>query len=198
MQLNDRIKPGMMDYRFTLKDNNRKAYNMFVWFLFFLHIVAAAVFGLNADAKHVKLDLYILLGFYGIIYAVYFLFRGRKNAMETLSLILALLYANFWLKHVGIGALIIFVAVFLFVTVVQGKKTTVFFSGQGVHLTRIFKTVMYPWQQMDNVILKDNVLTIDFISNRIIQAEIADGMETVDEMKFNDFCFDHIHKQDLV
>ena len=187
-----------MEYRFTLKDNNRKAYNTFVWFLFFLHIVAAAVFGLNAEDRDVKLGIYILLGFYGVIYTVYFFFRQQKKTMETFSFIMALLYANFWLKHVGVIALFIFGVVFLFVTVVQEKKTTVFFSAQGVHLTRIFKTIMYPWQQMDNIVLKDNVLTIDFISNRIIQADIAEGNETVDEIKFNDFCFEQIHKHDLV
>jgi hypothetical protein len=82
--------------------------------------------------------------------------------------------------------------------VVQGKKTTVFFSAQGIHLKRIFKTVRYPWQQMDNVILKDQVLTIDFISNRIIQAEIAEGIDAADEIKFNGFCVEQIHRQDLV
>ncbi len=187
-----------MEYRFTLKDNNRKAYNTFVWFLFFLHIVAAAVFGLNAADKDVKLSVYILLGFYGIIYAVYFFSRRQKKALETFSLIMALLYANFWLKHVGVIALFIFGAVYLFVTVVQKKKTTVFFSAQGIQLTRIFKTIMYPWQQMDNVVLKDNLLTIDFISNRIIQAEIAEGIDAADEIKFNGFCVEQIHKHDLV
>lgn len=187
-----------MEYRFTLMDNNRKAYNSFVWFLFFLHMVATSVLVLYSTDRNVSIGLYILLGFYIIIFTGYYFLRSRKKSLETFSLIMALLYANFWLKHVGVIALLIFVAVFLFATVVQKKKTTVFFSAQGVQLTRIFKTIMYPWQQLDNVILKDNLLTIDFISNKIIQTEIAESDETVDEPAFNDFCFEQIHRHDLV
>lgn len=134
----------MMEYRFTLKDNNRKAYHTFVWFLFFLHIVAAAVFGLNAADKDVKLSIYILLGFYGIIYVVYFFFRRQKKTMETFSLIMALLYANFWLKHVSVIALFIFGAVFLFVTAVQKKKRPYFFQRREFSLPASLKPSSIP------------------------------------------------------
>lgn len=186
-----------MEYRFTLKDNNEKAYSMFVWFLFFLHIVAAGFFALNAKDSNVKLSVYILLGFYAVISIIYFLLRNRKKSLETFSLIMALLYGNFWLKHVGVIALLIFAVVFLFVITVQGKKTAVSFSEKGVELTRLFKSILYPWQQMDNVILKDNLLTIDFISNKIIQAEIVENTEAVDEINFNSFCTEQISKYDL-
>ena len=186
-----------MEYRFTLKDNNEKAYSMFVWFLFFLHIAAAAVFALSVKDTNVKLSVYILLAFYAVISIVYLFFKKRKKSLETFSLIMALLYGNFWLKHVGIVGMLIFAVVFLFVTSVQGKKTIVFFSEKGVALTRLFKTIVYRWQQMDNVILKDNLLTIDFISNKIIQAEIVENTETVDEINFNGFCAEQIHKNDL-
>lgn len=177
-----------MPYNFILKDNNQKAHSLFVWFLFFLHIVAASVFALNATDNNVKLNVYILLAFFAVISIAYFFLKGKKRSLETFSLIMALLYAHFWLKYVGVIALIVFVLVYLFVIVVQGKKTTVLFNLQGLHITRIFKTVMYSWQQMDNVILKDNLLTIDFKSNKIIQAEIVEGSEEVDEIKFNLFC----------
>ena len=181
-----------MQYNFTLKDNNQKAYNGFIWFLFFLHIVAAGVFALNAADKNIKLSVYILLGFYALIILAYFFLRRRKKALETFSLILALLYANFWFQFVGVIAVIIFVLVYLFVTVVQQKKTNVLFSEQGVHLTKVFKTNIYPWREMDNVILKDNLLTIDFKSNKIIQAEIIDAAAAVDEIKFNLFCSEQL------
>ena len=186
-----------MEYRFTLKDNNEKAYSTFVWFLFFMHIVAAGVFALSVKDSNVKLSVYILLGFYAVISIIYFLLRKRKKSLETFSLIMALLYGNFWLKHVGVVGMLIFAVVFLFVITVQGKKTTVSFSEKGVELTRLFKTIIYPWQQMDNVILKDNLLTIDFISNKIIQAETVENTETADEINFNVFCTEQIHKNDL-
>jgi hypothetical protein len=177
-----------MQYFFTLKDNNQKTYNLFTWFLFFLHFIAAALFALRTTNDNIKLSMYILLGFYIICGIVYFFCRKYKKALETFSLIMALLYANFWFIYVSGIAVIIFAAVYLFATLVQGKKTTVLFSENGVHLTGIFKTIIYPWQKMDNVILKDSLLTIDFKSNKLIQAEIIDVSEVIDEINFNLFC----------
>lgn len=177
-----------MKYSFTLKDNNQKAYYLFTWFLFFLHVVAAAVFVLNTNNYGVKLDLYISLGFYVTISIGYYFFKNRNKALETFSFILALLYGNFWLKHVGFLAVFIFAMVYLLVTAVKGKSTTVAFTESGIHLTRVFKTIVFPWKEMENVILKDNILTIDFKTNKIIQVEIVENSRMVDETEFNLFC----------
>lgn len=180
-----------MKYSFTLKDNNQKAYNLFTWFLFFLHI-AAAMFTLNTNDNKVKITIYILLGFYAMLSTVYYFYRKHPKASETFSLVMALLYANFWFQQVGIIAVLVFAAVYLMVTVVKGKRTEVFFKDEGVHLVRVFKTVVFPWTEMDNVILKDNLLTIDLKSNKIIQVEIMENSRMVDEAEFNLFCKEHI------
>jgi uncharacterized membrane protein YobD (UPF0266 family) len=178
----------MMKYRFTLKDNKEKPYRLFSWFLFFMHLVAAGVFALKATTYLERLSLIILLVFYVAIYIVYSFCRNRGKAFETFSLILSLLYINFWFKHVSVIAGIIAVVVCLFIALVHVKKTTVLFSDEGVHLTRVFKTVVFPWIAMENVILKDGLLTIDFKTNRIIQLEIAETNIAVDETEFNLFC----------
>lgn len=187
----------MMSYSFTLKDNNQRAYYLFSWFLFFLH-VAAAAFTLNSDDTKVKLGMYILLGFYAVIGLVYYFAAKRNKVRETLNLLLALFYAHFWLRYVGIVALIIFVAVYIMVAVVKGKKTSVFFSVEGIHLSGVFKTAIFPWTGMENVILKDNLLTIDFKTNKIIQVEIVEPEKAVDETEFNQFCKMHIIASDSV
>jgi len=177
-----------MPYSFTLKDNNQKAYKQFTWFLFFLHIIAAAVVALKATDNMQKVSIYILLGFYLLIFLGYNFYRTHTKALETFSFIMALLYANFWLKHVGAIAVIIFTIVYLLVTVVKGKRTTVTFGEDGIQLTRVFKTVLFPWAAMSNVVLKDNILTIDFKTNKIIQVEIVETAIAVDEYEFNGFC----------
>jgi len=44
------------------------------------------------------------------------------------------------------------------------------------------------WNELNNVILKDGILTIDFRNNKIVQAEIDDVSNTINEKEFNDFC----------
>ena len=186
----------MMKYNFILKDNNDRSYRQFIWFLFFLHVIAAGVFVLNTNNDRVKIELSILLGFYVILGISYNYFKKHSKALETFSLVMALLYANFWFKQAGFIALIIFAAIYILVTMVKGKKTTVLFSNEGVHLTRVFKTAVFPWTEMDNVVLKDNLLTIDFKTNKIIQVEIAEPNKAVDEQEFNLFCAGLIEGED--
>ena len=181
-----------MKYDFTLKDNNQKAYQRFTWFLFFLHIIPAVLFAMNTQEYNVKLNVYILLVFYAALGIVYLIYRNHNKTLETISLILALLYANFWYHNAGIVAALAFAAVFFIITLVKGRSTTVLFSNEGIYLTRVFKTAIFLWTEMDNVILKDNLLTIDFKTNKIIQVEIVTGNKIVDEREFNLFCKVHL------
>lgn len=186
----------MMQYSFILKDNNQNAYRGFTWFLFFLHLVAAGVLAYHSVERNTKQVLYILAGIYLLAAFTYYFFRKRKWAPETFSIITALLYACFWLKYAGVAALILFAAVYFFVRIVQYKKTTAGFSSSGVHIKRVFKTVTISWKELDNVILKDNLLTIDLRSNKIIQAELLAGNGAVDEKAFNLFCDQQLSNKD--
>ncbi len=177
-----------MEYRFTLKDNNQKAFRSFVWFLFFLHLIAAAILVLKTMDKYVKLDVYILLCFYAVICVVYFIFQKKRKAFENFSYLMALLYASFWMKHVGMIAMFIFLAIFVFGLSIQNKKTKVIVLTNGLKLTRLFKTVFYDWDKLENVVLKDNLLTIDFKTNKLVQAEIEESKDVIEEHNFNRFC----------
>ncbi|MEP7258674.1 MAG: hypothetical protein ABI687_09800, partial [Flavitalea sp.] len=46
----------------------------------------------------------------------------------------------------------------------------------------------YSWSEIDNVILKDGLLTIDFTNNRLIQKEIESGENEASEEEFNQWC----------
>ena len=48
-----------------------------------------------------------------------------------------------------------------------------------------------PWSQLENVILKDGLLTIDFKNNRLFQKEVD---SQTDELEFNDWCSKKLYK----
>jgi hypothetical protein len=58
------------------------------------------------------------------------------------------------------------------------------------------EAIMYPsfpekniqWNELENVILKDGILTIDFKNNKLLQAEIDTVEKQIDETAFNFFC----------
>lgn len=46
----------------------------------------------------------------------------------------------------------------------------------------------YEWNELKNVMLKDDLLTLDFLNNKIIQREIEPAELTEEENEFNEFC----------
>jgi hypothetical protein len=46
----------------------------------------------------------------------------------------------------------------------------------------------YEWTDFNNIILKDNLLTLDFKNNRLLQRETVDDDEDAGEDEFNDYC----------
>ncbi len=61
------------------------------------------------------------------------------------------------------------------------------FSKESITLNSFpFKT--YTWQQVKNVMLKDNILTLDFINNKILQKETETDISAGTEKEFNEFC----------
>ena len=62
-----------------------------------------------------------------------------------------------------------------------------FYSG-GIVLNSLFNK-KYPWTSFQSVILKDGLLTLDFINNKLIQKEVLDDDDPdAPEDEFNDYC----------
>lgn len=61
------------------------------------------------------------------------------------------------------------------------------FDDQGV-TTNSIPSRFYPWVDLKNVLIKDNLLTLDFKSNRLYQKEIQNKVPHEVEVEFNRFC----------
>lgn len=53
-----------------------------------------------------------------------------------------------------------------------------------------FPVKIIKWKSLNNLLLKDNLLTIDFKNNKLIQAEVISFSKDliINEKEFNDFC----------
>lgn len=71
------------------------------------------------------------------------------------------------------------------------QKRSIYFKSYVVELkTRPYKR--YKWNELSNVVLKDNILTLDFKNNKLLQAEIA--TQNINEHVFNTFAIEQIAK----
>jgi hypothetical protein len=54
------------------------------------------------------------------------------------------------------------------------------------------KTIL--WDDLNGVILKDDLLTIDFKNNKLIQQSIDENSRSINEAEFNEFCRQQLKK----
>ena len=91
---------------------------------------------------------------------------------------------QWWTK--GIIGIIFSADLFLFVLGKFAlKKISLYFTSSGIE-KRNFPSKKYQWDQFSNVILKDNILTLDFKNNKLIQAKIE--TTNANENAFNTFA----------
>jgi hypothetical protein len=61
------------------------------------------------------------------------------------------------------------------------------FNDEGITINT-FSKKYYPWSAINNIVLKDALLTIDYKDNRLFQKEIEEQVSPVLESEFNEFC----------
>ena len=65
----------------------------------------------------------------------------------------------------------------------------------------VFNTLLrrkYQWNDFNNIVLKDDLLTLDFKNNRLLQRETVDEEGDAGEDEFNDYCREQLAKAQSV
>ena len=176
-----------MQFRLILKDTNEKAYHLFFWFLFCLHVLVAGVFALRISNQNTVTGCYIFIGLYLFVLTFFWVLRKRQDIFKY-SVVVYLLHISLWVLLSGYIALLIVVLLILFTEVIRKRKTFILFSKEEIIFQYILSSKKYCWQQMDNVILKDGLLTVDFKNNHLLQVEAIQDGDAFSETQFNDFC----------
>ena len=68
------------------------------------------------------------------------------------------------------------------------------FSPEHIVFNNLFKK-RYRWEEVEHVILKDGLLTIDFRNNKLFQKEIDSGENEASEKEFNEWCALQINRE---
>jgi len=72
------------------------------------------------------------------------------------------------------------------------RAPTIEMTETGIRIRKTFYTRQYSWEMFSNVLLRDQLLTLDFRNNRLLQLEI-DG-EAPNQTAFNLFCGEQLQK----
>jgi hypothetical protein len=185
--------PTKMLYQYivVLKNENKRYINAIG---LFLSVLSALLF-LKEQLLAEKIILPYLLGIIfiiGLLIWNYFIYRkGDKEVYFSKGLLIA---GIVWTKMPYFEWLV-FVFIALALLEYQAKyPLEIGFSRTHIIFNTLFKK-KYNWSDVNNVILKDGLLTLDFTNNRIFQKEIDEGESEASEEEFNAWCTDQLERK---
>lgn len=175
------------DFIVTLKHPDYKIYNA-ITILMCVLTIAAGIFGmLQTPFTNLTWINVFLIGF--IIFNVAIALLNKDKPGNIVTFKWSLYAAAFlWLLY---PLHIPYISIFFIIAALLERQVKfpreIGFSRDGITFNT-FPFKNYTWQQVSNVMIKDNMLTIDFTNNKIIQREIEPAELTEDENEFNEFC----------
>lgn len=136
--------------------------------------------------KNMRLILFPILVL-AILGWIFFCRRQKKNGSEVYYRFALFLAAWGWYM---IPATIYLSAVYALAAIIEKMVKTApeyGFDKNEIVFNSIPKKV-YQWNEVSNVVLKFNMLTIDLKNNRIMQGEVNSDVSLQTETEFNNFC----------
>ena len=177
----------MEKYSLVLRNDKVKQYNRFAIFIVLMNILVFLAISYYSVEKIIRnIAFFAAVALVVILILQYFLVRTKQHKEYFyLSAGLSLSFIT-WVQMGNVWASIICVVLML-LYVIATNQVTIHFNNNEIVYSTIPKKII-SWHQLSNVILKDGLLTIDFRSNKIMQAEIMDIDGNIDEKDFNEFC----------
>jgi hypothetical protein len=175
-----------MEYEIILPNNKAKLYSTLTFFILLLNTAVFTYMYLNP----VNLHLHTISRFGLIVSAIYivlYLVRSytkyfQRYKLEFSFLVLGVLWI---VAGIMVFAFIMFVCAILGLYA-SAQSKIIFTKDQVIYPS--FPSSKIPWSKFSNVMLKDDLLTIDFKNNKIFQSKIHPDSASINEIRFNEFC----------
>lgn len=170
-------------FSFRLKNTNISIEIYVTRALFAIAAVAAYVYTGNVYVRYGSVILLLAVA----VFTKTILKRYKVNQLVLLGAgaVVTLLTSG----SVVFALILIIYGVFL---KLMGKETKLEINTETITVQYALYSRIYKWADMDNVVLKDGILTLDFKSNKIFQSEVKENETPVNEQKFNKYCAEQI------
>jgi len=178
----------MRKYSFILKNEKTKKYRLISQLLVLFNLLGFIFILINNE---VKIPKNLILLFAVLITAVYTFF----TVIEWIS---KKVLPDFWHRSIfGVCAIVWYnegfwwltIMLFLFILLdfIAHKKLVVDITDKKIIVPYVLERTI-DWSEVNNVILKDGLLTIDFRNNKLFQQLVLNSDDDINEKEFNDFC----------
>ncbi len=176
---------------FTLVLQNERFRRLHIFRIIFLWLNVILLCWFAYSFNNIYTGIFALLA---AMYALYDLFFSKKNIYHSTIekfFLHGILFAIMGWLSLQFFLLALFLAAWAF----MGLKIKEHFwlkldsSGLSLH-TFYIKT--YTWNELQNIILRDGLVTLDFKTNKIFQATVIEQTPGNGEENFNAFCIEQI------
>jgi hypothetical protein len=171
-------------YVVYLQNNQRKYIDRFSILL----LVISAVLFLREQIQSPNIKISYLFGAIAILalifYNLYGFYKYKKPAYYGPALFIA---AIGWVTMPFLSWLFIPFALMGLFEKQSKAPLEIGFTDQQVVINTLFRR-KYQWSDFNNVLLKDDLLTLDFKNNKLLQRETIDEEGDAEEDEFNQYC----------
>ncbi len=174
-------------YTIQLPDEKHKTIRYVTLFILLINCFVFGYIYFNSPVeKNSNVSLMgMLISVSALVFFLIQFFTGRLAAFRPG---IAFIILSFFWIILGNYLLALCVAIFAVFGFFADKKLMVVFDEDKITYPS-FPVKYFYWKEISNVVLKDHVLTIDLLNNKLIQAVIDKASrDEVDEASFNTFC----------
>jgi hypothetical protein len=169
----------MQQFEITLKNEKLKFYKLIALLLVLLNL-AVYIFFITADLHFYEAAAALLLSG---LYLIYLLYAAKKNkSVFFINGIIFFILAGSWVALQNY--LMAFACVILGILYHLSLQKLQFVINGNFVKKMNYPQKTYSWEMLTNVMLRDNILTIDLKNNKLIQIEIENN---INEIQFNEF-----------
>lgn len=188
----------MPQFAINLKNEKIRLYNRLSWLIIIINLLLLLYFGLTASTRHEMGGYFITIIACIICFLLKIYFRNSKYAFGFAPFFFFIMFGwagaeRYWLAAITF--------LFEMLSINAFKEFVLRFSADGISYPSFFSKKI-KWSDLNNCLVKDGLLTIDFKNNKIIQQILQENTginkfvttePTVekfesDEQEFNDFC----------
>lgn len=173
----------MSSFRILVPGSNRKTFHYVSIFIFALNLL---VFGRMLMETEGKNKWLAIAGLIVCASGILFSMLKRNHRPGTIHVIHFVLVTLIWILLPAFVPAIS-IAVFAAMTIIAAREKWLRFSDAGIHYPS-FPAKTIPWAEVNDVMLKKGVLTMDLSGNRFFQFVIPDQGFEGDETAFNQSC----------
>ncbi len=174
----------MQQFQITLKNEKIKLYNLLSWLIIIINLTLFLYLAIFSTVKNVSNSSIASLVVFSICLLFKLYFRKTKYAFGFNPFFYILMLAWINIEFYLIAAITLVLSLLSSYSL---RKLTILFLKDGISFPS-FPHKKITWNKLNNAILKDGLLTIDFKNNKLIQQFIDEKDSPVNEKEFNEFC----------